>query len=67
MRILIAEDEEDIRAVYDRVLTDRDHEVILTSNGEECLELYLDMIHEHYNGEASRYFDVIILDYKMPK
>lgn len=67
MRILVAEDEEDIRAVYYRVLTDRDHEVILTSNGEECLEVYLDMIHEHYNGEASRYFDVVILDYKMPE
>jgi CheY-like chemotaxis protein len=67
MRILVAEDEEDIRTVYHNALTERDHEVIITSNGEECLEVYIRRLHEHYDGEPSQYFDVVILDYKMPK
>lgn len=67
MRILVAEDEEDIRTVYHNALTERDHEVIITSNGEECLDVYFSRTHEYHDGEASQYFDVIILDYKMPK
>jgi CheY-like chemotaxis protein len=67
MRILVAEDEEDIRTVYHNALTEREHEVVITSNGEECLEVYLSRTPEHYDGEASQYFDVVILDYKMPK
>ncbi len=67
MRILVAEDEEDIGTLYHNALAEREHEVIITSNGEECLEVYLSRLHEHYGGEVSQYFDVVILDYKMPK
>jgi CheY-like chemotaxis protein len=82
MRILVAEDEEDIRTVYHATLTDRGHEVILTSDGEECLGIYRNKIQDqlqqqHQQQEelyqddgvssSSYYFDVIILDYKMPK
>jgi len=75
MRILVAEDEEDISRVYDTTLVDRGHEVILTSDGEECVRLYRQKLqeyqeerrHEKTFSSPSPPFDVVILDYKMPK
>jgi CheY-like chemotaxis protein len=78
MKILIAENEEDIRGVYYVTLVERGHEIIPTSDGEECLEIYrqrqLQEHHyqqeQHHNEEKTlppSYFDVVILDYKMPK
>jgi CheY-like chemotaxis protein len=72
MRILVAEDEEDIRGVYYMTLVERGHEVVLTSDGEECLKVYRQKLQEHQKGELDgktslSYFDVLILDYKMPK
>jgi CheY-like chemotaxis protein len=77
MRILVAEDEEDIKKIYDWNLADRGHEVILTSDGEECVKVYRQQLQEHQEEEEQRHhemsssssstFDVVILDYKMPK
>jgi CheY-like chemotaxis protein len=46
MRILIAEDEHDIAVLYKKVLENRKHEVIITSNGEDCLKNYLDTLYD---------------------
>ena len=71
MKILIAEDEEDIRTVYSTKLVERGHDVILTSDGEGCLSMYHDKLQEqqqrHCKEISSSPFDVVILDYKMPK
>jgi CheY-like chemotaxis protein len=77
MRILVAEDEEDIKNIYYTSLLDRGHKVILTSDGEECLMVYRQKLqehqekhhHHHHDDKTSSlsYFDVVILDYKMPK
>lgn len=76
MRILVAEDEEDIKTIYYMSLVERGHKVILTSDGEECLMVYRQKLqehqehhHHHHNENTSSlsYFDVVILDYKMPK
>jgi CheY-like chemotaxis protein len=77
MRILVAEDEEDIKTVYYETLADRGHEVILTSDGEECVKIYHQQLQEHQQEEerhhndemssSSSTFDVVILDYRMPK
>jgi CheY-like chemotaxis protein len=73
MRILVAEDEEDIGSVYCSILVSRGHEVILTSNGEECLNVYRHKLQERqqrYHDDdkiSSSYPDVVILDYRMPK
>ena len=57
MRILIAEDEPGTNETYRLLLDDEGHEVTVTSNGEECLQIY------RRNVEA---FDLLILDYRMP-
>jgi CheY-like chemotaxis protein len=73
MKILVAEDEEDIRTVYFMTFLERGHEVILTSDGDECLKVYRQDLPEHeedqqHNRKISpSYFDVVILDHKMPK
>ncbi len=73
MKILVAEDEEDIRTVYYMTFVERGHEVILTSDGEECLNVYSQDLPEHEEDQQHKrktspsYFDVVILDYKMPK
>ena len=74
MRILVAEDEQDIKSVYNMTLAGRGHEVFLTSDGEECLKVYRQVLQEHHHEQGEHdgkvslsYFDVVILDYKMPK
>jgi DNA-binding response OmpR family regulator len=84
MRILIAEDDTGIAEAYKDALETRNHEVILTANGEECIRKYLSYTKDtqqsaHLTEEQKRknlspdgyvskgHFDVVILDYKMPK
>jgi DNA-binding response OmpR family regulator len=55
-RILIAEDEPDIRELVAFTLRFAGHEVITTSNGEEALHQALQIIP-----------DIIIMDVRMPK
>jgi CheY-like chemotaxis protein len=45
MRILIAEDDQDISTLFKRALEKRKHSVFLTSTGEACVENYLDTLH----------------------
>jgi CheY-like chemotaxis protein len=59
MRILVAEDEENIARTYELVLQDRGHQVMITPNGKECLDEYRKRI-------ATDRYEVVILDYRMP-
>jgi DNA-binding NtrC family response regulator len=76
MKILIAEDDRDIALFYKVVLEARNHHVVSTDNGEDCLTIY----RQEFGNFASRIgstasenrqqqqaFDAVILDYKMPK
>ena len=75
MKILIAEDEEDIALVYEKALETRKHEIAITFSGEECLKAYHDKVYymkfqtlpspSCYNTNTSP-FDVLLLDYKLP-
>jgi CheY-like chemotaxis protein len=56
-RILIAEDEESVRALVARALTIDGHEVIVTADGGEALDILT-----RDNGR----FDLILTDIKMP-
>ena len=64
MKILIAEDEENISMLYRIALESRGHEVTSTNDGEECVQQY-----KKSNSENASTFpyDVIILDYRMPR
>jgi CheY-like chemotaxis protein len=69
MKILIAEDESDISVTYKIVLEERGHEVIITENGEECLDIYHSELKRRGNSPlySSSPFEVVVLDYKMPR
>ncbi len=62
MKILIAEDEPDILLQYKLALEGRDHHVVTTTNGEECLNVYMKELQKH-----TMPFDAVVLDHRMPK
>jgi CheY-like chemotaxis protein len=80
LKILIAEDETEIAILYKTALKKRNHQLTITTNGEDCLKVY----HEDYqrNRFASekgswsqsslkkiginRLFDVVLLDCNLP-
>lgn len=61
MLILIAEDDFDTALQYEIVLEDRNHDVILTYNGDECINMYKRITND------GKKIDVVVLDYRMPK
>jgi len=63
MKLLIADDEQEILALYKTFLESKGKEVTITTDGKKCVEAYKRGINQN-NGE--NYFDVIILDQKMP-
>ncbi|MGH9991562.1 MAG: response regulator [Nitrososphaera sp.] len=69
MRILIAEDEENISVLYRIALESRQHDVIVTNDGQQCVELYMKQIGKNLSQNdrfAVPPFDAVILDYRMP-
>ena len=71
MKILLAEDEQDVAKLYKIILEDRGHDVTITNNGEECLEVYhTELQNISLNTGSLKHiqpFDAVVLDYKMPK
>ena len=71
MKILLAEDESDVAILYKMILEDRGYEVTITTNGEDCLEVYhKELQNISLNTNPSMHvqpFDAVVLDYKMPK
>jgi len=72
MRILIAEDEPDLRSQYKEFLEQNSHELITTKDGEECITVYTTEYKKwssNKNNELETIspFEVVVLDYQMPK
>lgn len=72
MKILIAEDEENISMLYRIALESNQHVVTCTKDGEECVQQYKSAISRLPAGRdpevpASPPYDVVILDYRMPR
>jgi len=65
LRVLIAEDEEDISHQYQMTLEALGHEVYLTKNGEECIKNYTTALTFNYENRSTPY-DVVVIDYLMP-
>ncbi len=65
LKILIAEDNEDIVRQYQMALEALGHEVYLTKNGEECIKNYTYSLSFNYGNRPTPY-DVVVLDYLMP-
>jgi CheY-like chemotaxis protein len=53
MRVLIAEDDPDIAALYKKALEKRSHSATITTNGEDCLKKYLDALYDMTFGVSS--------------
>lgn len=67
MRILIAEDEPAISMQYCIVLKERGHDVTLADNGEQCVAEYLSASEAKAGLMTKPPFDLVVLDYRMPK
>jgi len=69
--ILVAEDDNDAAELYKAALEARGHEVTVTIDGQQCLEVYQDAIRRlGFSGKnltSHQPFDAVILDYKIPK
>ena len=67
MKILVAEDEDNISLIYKVFLEERGHEVTITTDGKKCLEKYRSAMAETRKAASHRtVFDVVVLDYRMP-
>jgi CheY-like chemotaxis protein len=77
MKILIAEDNPDIALIYEKGLDKENYQVIITSNGEDCLRTYHEELHKiTFNANPNQSycslannppFDIVLLDYMMPQ
>ena len=68
LNILIAEDNEFTSLQYNRILEKEGHKVVITKDGEECLQKYKDEKKKNMNkSQAEVPFDVVVLDQSMPK
>jgi CheY-like chemotaxis protein len=66
LKILVAEDEPNIARIYKISFEERGHEVIVTHNGVDCLEEFSRQL-ETLHDRNTLPFDVVLLDYRMPK
>ena len=71
MKLLIAEDESDLRDKYKEFLEQNNHQVITTKDGEECVTVFTSenkkWLSKKDDTDSDSPFDVVILDYQMPK
>ncbi len=68
MKILIAEDEENISVLYRIALEGRKHDVIVTNDGQQCIDVYTKQVGDNRSRSDKSVppFDAVILDYRMP-
>jgi len=67
LRILIADDEPDILASYLEAFEKTNHIITTVIDGKKCLEIYYQEFKKIQSDTNTSPFDVVVLDYKMPK
>lgn len=65
LKILIAEDDDDIGYQYQIALDELGHDVYLTKDGQECIKNY-DYALSFNNENRLTPYDVVVIDYLMP-
>ena len=65
LKILIAEDEPELLRTYKILLEHEGHQIVTTSNGEECMEVYKAELAKVTKNKPP--YDLVLLDYRMPK
>lgn len=63
IRLLVADDEPHILELYKEWLEFENKKVVAVEDGKKCVEVY---IKEYNHHKSKNYFDVVILDQKMP-
>jgi CheY-like chemotaxis protein len=66
LKILVAEDNEFTSSQYNRILEKEGHKVIITKDGEQCLQRFKEEKKKNDNKSLGP-FDVVVLDQSMPK
>ena len=68
LNILIAEDNQYTALQYNKILEKFGHKVVITKDGEECVQRYIDEKKKNdYKMLGEGPFDVVVLDQSMPK
>lgn len=65
LNILIAEDNDFTTMQYNRVLEKCGHSIVITKNGEDCIQKFIEEKKKSESGIEP--FDVVLLDQSMPK
>ena len=66
MKVLVAEDDKEMRDIYRIALQARGHEVTLTYDGLACVSAYKDALKKLGDQKDELPFEAIVLDYRMP-
>lgn len=66
LKILIAEDDDDIAVQYKMILEECGHLVYRARNGQECLNAYRYGLINFQSKKSDSPFDVVLVDYLMP-
>jgi CheY-like chemotaxis protein len=67
LKILVAEDKPKLLCLCKFALEDNGHKVVSTTNGLECIEAYMAELKMRPGKNAIPAFDVVLLDYGMPR
>ena len=67
MKILIVEDNVDLVELYQAALELKNHEAVITLDGEMCLKTYREELKKLGPDPHLLPFDVVVIDYKIPK
>lgn len=63
LKILVSEDEKSTSETYFMFLQSEGHDVVVTSNGQECIDVY----RKEIGKDSGHGFDLVLLDYKIPE
>ena len=67
MKILIVEDNVDLVELYQAALELKNHEAMISLDGEMCLKIYREELKKLDPDPHLLPFDVVVIDYKIPK